>query len=231
SNAIGLNEVIIVGYGTQRKQKVTSAIATIDAQAFESRPVTNVAQALQGLAGGLNITQSGSLGGSLDNRPAINIRSIATIGQGSTGSPLILIDGMEGDINAINPQDIENISVLKDAAASSIYGSRAPFGVILITTKKGSSDRVQVNYTNNFAWSSPVSLPEMADSYSFALFFNDGYRNIGSGDFLGPNIIQRILDYQAGKITTVNIPDPSNPTLWATANTYGNANHDMYKAI
>lgn len=231
SNAIGLNEVIIVGYGTQQKQKVTGAITTIDAHAFESRPVTNVAQALQGLAGGLNITQSGSLGGSLDSRPTINIRGIATIGQGSTGAPLVLIDGMEGDINAINPQDIDNISVLKDAAASSIYGSRAPFGVILVTTKKGSADRIQVNYTNNFAWSSPILLPEMADSYSFAMFFNDGYRNIGSGDFLAPDIVQRILDYQAGKITTVNIPDPGNPNLWATANTFGNANHNMYNAI
>ena len=230
NNAI-LKEVVVVGYGTQAKAKVTGAVTTIDSKVLEARPVTNAAQALQGIAGGLNITQGGSLGGSLDNRPTINIRGIATIGQGSTGSPLILIDGMEGDINALNPQDIDNISVLKDAASSSIYGSRAPFGVILITTKKGKTDKVQVNYNNNFSWSRPILLPKMADSYQFALMFNDGYRNSGSGDFLGPTIVQRIQDYQAGKITTTNIPDPGNPALWATANTYGNANFDMYKGI
>jgi TonB-linked SusC/RagA family outer membrane protein len=226
-----LNEVVVVGYGTQAKAKVTGAVTTIDSKVLESRPVTNASQALQGMAGGLNITQGGSLGGSLDNRPSINIRGIATIGQGSTGSPLVLIDGMEGDLNALNPQDIDNISVLKDAASSSIYGSRAPFGVILITTKRGKTDKVQVNYNNNFSWSRPTLLPKMADSYKFALFFNEGYRNSGSGNFLSPAIVQRIQDYQAGKIKTTNIPDPGNPTLWATANTYGNANFDMYDAI
>jgi TonB-linked SusC/RagA family outer membrane protein len=227
----GLNEVVVIGYGTQSKAKVTGSVTTIDSKVLESRAVTNVAQALQGVAGGLNITQSGSLGGSLDNRPSINIRGIATIGQGSTGAPLVLVDGMEADLNAINPQDIDNISVLKDAAASSIYGSRAPFGVILITTKKGRTDKVVVNYNNNFSRSRPLLVPDIVDSYSFATYFNDGYRNSGSGDFLNASIVQRIKDYQEGKITTVNIPDPGNPTLWATANTYGNANFDMYEAI
>ena len=87
---------------------------------------------------------------------SINIRGNGTIGDGSSGSPLILIDGMEGDINTVNPQDIENISVLKDAAASSIYGSRAPFGVILVTTKKGKSGKPTINYNNSFRFNSPV---------------------------------------------------------------------------
>ncbi len=230
-DAKSLEEVVVVGYGTQSRAKVTGAVSTISPKVMESRAVSNVSQALQGVSPGLNITQSGSLGGSLDNRPAINIRGVATIGQGSTGNPLILVDGMEADINAINPQDIESISVLKDAASSSIYGSRAPFGVILITTKKGRLDKVQVNYNNNFSWGQPVLVPEIVDSYKFALFFNDGYRNIGAGDFLGPSIVQRIQDYQAGKIKTVNITDPGNPNLWATANTYGNANFSMYDAI
>ena len=230
-NNAGLNEVVVVGYGTQNKSKVTGSVATISAKSLESRPVTNVAQALQGMAGGLNITQSGSLGGSLDNRPTINIRGIATIGQGSTGSPLILVDGMEADINAINPQDIENISVLKDAAASSIYGSRAPFGVILVTTKKGRVDKASVSYNNNFSWSRAVLTPHIADSYKFALFFNDGFHNSGSGDFFSPSNVQRILDYQSGKIKTTLIPDPANPSNWAPANAYGNANFSMYDAV
>src|SRR5690606_34212135 len=113
------------------------AVSTVSSKSLETRPVSNVAQALQGMVPGLNITQSGALGGSLQNRPTMNIRGVGTIGEGSRSGPLILIDGMEGDINALNPQDIDNISVLKDASASSIYGSRAPFGVILVTTKQG----------------------------------------------------------------------------------------------
>lgn len=103
------------------------------AKEIESRPVTSATQALQGLVPGLKIsTNSGMLEKNMD----ISVRGTGTIGDGSSGSPLILVDGMQGDLNTINPQDIENISVLKDAAASSIYGSRAPFGVILVTTKK-----------------------------------------------------------------------------------------------
>lgn len=103
------------------------------AKEIESRPVTSATQALQGLVPGLKIsTNSGMLEKNMD----ISVRGTGTIGDGSSGSPLILVNGMQGDLNTINPQDIENISVLKDAAASSIYGSRAPFGVILVTTKK-----------------------------------------------------------------------------------------------
>ena len=90
---------------------------------------------------------------------------------------------MEGDLSAINPQDIENISVLKDAAASSIYGSRAPFGVILVTTKKGKQGQISINYSNNFKTSSPVRLPHMMDSYTFALYFNEASMNGGSSPF------------------------------------------------
>ena len=130
--------------------------------------------------------------GGLEKRASMNIRGTATIGKGSSGSPLILIDGMEGDIDAINPQDIENISVLKDAAASSIYGSRAPFGVILVTTKKGRSGKPTVNYNNSFRWSDPVLLPQMADSYTFATYFNDACINGGAAPQFGDDQMQWI---------------------------------------
>lgn len=126
------------------------------AEDLKARPVQNVVQALQGKIPGLNISASGNVG-ELNSSPDINIRGIGTIGQ-SSGSPLVLIDGMEGNMRELNPQDIENISVLKDAAASSIYGSRAPFGVILITTKKGKEGTIKVNYNNNFRWSTPVTI-------------------------------------------------------------------------
>lgn len=125
-NSKSLGEVVVVGFGTQKKVNLTGSLGIAMSDELESRPVNSATQPLQGLVPGLNIsTSTGYVNSTID----ISVRGIGTIGDGSSGSPLILIDGMEGDLNTINPQDIENISVLKDAAASSIYGSRAPFGV------------------------------------------------------------------------------------------------------
>ena len=167
----------------------------------------------------------------MEAKPSVNIRGVTTIGEGSTGDPLILIDGMEGDLNSINPQDIESISVLKDAAASSIYGSRAPFGVILVTTKKGDPGKITVNYNNNFRWGSPVLKPDMMDSYTFATYFNDASINAGWSPHFSSEHLQRIKDYQEGKITYSIIPDPNNPQYWADGYAYGNDNVDWYDAI
>ena len=171
-----LDEVVVVGFGTQKKVNLTGAVGLASAKDLEARPVVSVTQSLQGLVPGLFITTNT---GEMDKNMSINIRGTGTIGAGSSGSPLILIDGMEGDINTVNPQDIENVSVLKDAAASSIYGSRAPFGVILITTKQGTSGRTTVNYNNSFRVSSPINMPEQMDSYTFANYVNAGYANAG----------------------------------------------------
>ncbi|GET31491.1 SusC/RagA family TonB-linked outer membrane protein [Prolixibacter bellariivorans] len=227
-SAVGLQEVVAVGFGSQKKVNLTGAVGTVDNKLIAQRPVQNAVQALQGVVPGLNITQNN---GNMDSNPTINIRGVATIGKGSTGSPLVLIDGMEGDINSINPQDIANISVLKDAAASSIYGSRAAFGVILVTTKKGKAGKVRVNYNNSFRWNKPVLLPQMMNSYSFALYFNDANENSGGGPIFSDTRLQRIKDYQDGKITTSTIPNPNNPQYWADGYGYGNANVDWYKAV
>lgn len=224
-----LEEVVVVGFGTKKKVNLTGAVASVDSEVFESRPVQNATQMLQGIVGGLNINQSS--GGSLENRPSINIRGTTTIGSGSTGSPLVLIDGMQGDINAINPQDIESVSVLKDAAAASIYGSRAAFGVILITTKNGKKGAPTVQYSTNFRISSPINVPDMMDSYTFALFFNDASMNGGNGAIFGEERLQRIQDYQNGAITDQIIANPNNPSRWADGYAEGNANTDWYDAI
>ncbi len=160
-----LNEVVVVGFGTQKKINLTGSVATIDSKVLEDRPVANAVQALQGAVPGLQITNNS---GALDKTADISVRGTGTIGS-SSGSPLILIDGMEGDLNTINPQDIANISVLKDAAASSIYGSRAPFGVILVTTKSGRKGKPQVTYNNNFRWGSPTRVPEMVNALDFSI--------------------------------------------------------------
>ncbi len=189
-----LDEVVVVGFGTQKKVNLTGSVGLATAKDLESRPVTNATQALQGLVPGLQISSSS---GALDKTASINIRGNGTIGKGSSGSPLVLIDGMEGDLNLVNPQDIESVSVLKDAAASSIYGSRAPFGVILITTKKGKSGKATVNYNNSFRWGSPINMPEQMDSYTFANFFNEAARNADTQAIFTPDVMQKMIDWQA----------------------------------
>ena len=194
-DAEALDELVVVGFGTQKKVNLTGAVSAVSSEVFEDRPVQNVAMMLQGEMPGLNITKTD---GTMDAAPKINIRGTTTIGEGSSGDPLILIDGMEGDMNMLNPQDIENVSVLKDAAASSIYGSRAPFGVILITTKKGKEGKFTVNYNNSFRWNTPVKRPHTVDSYRFATYFNDAAINAKATGKFTPERMQRIKDYMDG---------------------------------
>ena len=222
-----LDEVVVVGYGTQKRVNLTGAVGLTDAKALESRPVANAASALQGLVPGLQITSNS---GSMEKTPTMNIRGTATIGEGTSGNPLVLIDGMEGDLNTINPQDIESVSVLKDAAAASIYGSRAPFGVILVTTKSGKAGKVQINYNNNFRLGSPVVKMKQVDSYSFANYYNEAKRNTSNNmtDIVfTEDTIERILAYQKGEITTV-FPMPSEGTQWQDTFHTANANTDWY---
>ena len=133
---------------------------------LESRPVANVTQALQGTIPGLNLNASSS-GGDLNSSMSINIRGTGSIS--SSDKPLILVDGIEGDLNLVNPNDIESVSVLKDAASASIYGTRAAFGVILVTTKSGKSGKVKVAYSGDVRFSTATQVPEMVDSYNLPL--------------------------------------------------------------
>lgn len=189
-----LDEVVVVGFGTQKKVNLTGAVDVVDSKQLKERPIINATQALQGLIPGLYITQNR---GSLEDRPSINVRGTTTIGQGTAGAPLILIDGMEGDINAINTQDIENISVLKDAAAASIYGSRAPFGVILVTTKSGKeSGKVTINYNNSFRISSSINMNHQMNSVEYGSFINDGYTNAGNAPWFGEKRMERMQKWR-----------------------------------
>ena len=142
----------------------------------------------------------------------MNIRGAGTISDGSSSSPLVLIDGIEGDMNTVNPNDIESVSVLKDAASSSIYGARAAFGVILITTKSGKSGKTRVNYSGNVRFSDAIQLPDMVDSYTFAQYFNRASTNGGESPTFDEKALQNILDFQNGKFT-----DPSTPEYYGVA--------------
>lgn len=218
-----IEESVVVGFATQKKINLTGSVTTVNSDQLETVPVRNAVLALQGQVPGLAIKQ---VSGQLYNKnPTMTLRGQGTIGAGSSGGVLVLIDGMEGDLYSINPQDIDNISVLKDAAASSIYGSRAPFGVILVTTKKGKEGKMSVNYNNSFRFNTPINLPSSADSYSWALYFNEAANNDGNADDISAARLQRIKDYQDGIISYSTIPVGNQ---WGTAYTEGNDNIDYY---
>ncbi|MDE7092282.1 MAG: SusC/RagA family TonB-linked outer membrane protein, partial [Muribaculaceae bacterium] len=160
SNDAMLDEVVVVGYGTQRRANLTGAVSTVDvAKVMDSRPATDVAKALQGAVPGLTITTSD---GSINGNANLRIRGVGTLSNSQVSNPLIVVDGVPvDDLSFVNPDDIAEISVLKDAASSSIYGTRAAFGVILVTTKSPKAkERVSVKYTNNFAFNQATKLPE-----------------------------------------------------------------------
>ena len=169
-----LEEVVVVGYGTQKKVNMTGAVATVDfAKDSDGRAITNVSSALSGLATGVNVMQRSGQPGS-DNS-SIRIRGTGTL---NNSDPLVLVDGFESDMNNVNPNDIATISILKDAAASAIYGSRAANGVILVTTKKGST-APRVNYNGLVSFQNPINTVEMVDDYAWHMeLINEGMENM-----------------------------------------------------
>ena len=205
-----LDNVVVVGYGTQKKVNLTGAVSVVSSKALDSRPVTSVAQALQGEVPGLNFSV-GNAGGSLKSRMGLNIRGIGTIGDGSNAAPLVLIDGSEGDLYSISPNDIESISVLKDASSSAIYGSRAAFGVILVTTKSGKDSRMNVSYNGNVRFSTATQIPEMPNSYDFARYWNDAAANSGGNAPFKQDILDKIKNH----INGTPKPGDEATTTWA----------------
>lgn len=156
-----LQEVVAVGYGVQKRVNLTGAVSTVDVKKqLEGRPITNITSGLQGSVPGLNVTASNGRPGS---KPSMSIRGVLGSLQGAT-SPLILVDNVEvNDLSVVNPDDIEGVSVLKDAASASIYGIKGAFGVVLITTKKAAlGEKFTISYSNNFAWKKPTVKPELA---------------------------------------------------------------------
>lgn len=227
-----LAEVVVVGYGAMKKENLTGAVAQLKGEVLESRPVTNISQALQGTVANLNISSSG--GGAPGANQTINIRGYTGFGLNDSGSmvsksqsPLIVIDGIQGgDINTINMEDVESISVLKDAASTAIYGSSAPYGVIIINTKKGKKNaKATITYNNNFGFAQPINLPKMQNSLDFVNLYNEAADNAGIARQFTDENIQRIKDYQAGLLKDETIANPAAGTdEWLTHT--GNGNND-----
>lgn len=157
-----LSGVVVVGYGTQKRVNMTGAISQVSSEEIGYHATPSITNSLQGLLPGLNIQANT---GNPSDKPDINIRGFNSV---NGGSPLILIDGIQGDIERVNPLDVETVTVLKDAASAAIYGARGAFGVILITTKKGKSGNVAVNYTNNFGRTTPIVRTDyISDPYQY----------------------------------------------------------------
>ena len=195
-----LDEVVVVGYGTQKKANLTGAVEQVTSEVFEGRPVANTTQMLQGAVPNLNLQMT-------DGKPmrtaSYNVRGTTSVGQG--GSALVLIDGVEGDPSLLNPDDIESVSVLKDAASSSIYGSRAPYGVVLITTKAAKTGKTTVNYSATFSIQTPTAdYDYVSDGYTWAEHFYKAYYNYNHSNPSGINKTQQfstawLAEYKARK--------------------------------
>lgn len=223
-----LDDVVVVAYGSQRKTRLTGAVAQVTGKDLADRPITRVTQALQGQVANLNISIGGA-GGSPNATQGINIRGYT--GLGTSASPLIVIDGIQGgDINSLNPDDIENISVLKDAASAAIYGSSAPYGVILIKTKQGGRGKTpSITYNNNISMNKIFNLPTMVNSLDFANIYNEAFVNAGRSPFYDAPTLQRIKDYQSGALTTETIKDPNPANNSYLSWNAANSNNDWFK--
>lgn len=218
-----MSDVVVVGYGTQKKSNLTGAVASISGSELENKPLPNVGEVLRGVSPNLNINL-GSYGAEPGAGLNFNIRGLGSISGNS--APLILVDGVEMNINNLDPGTIESVSVLKDASASAIYGSRAPFGVILITTKKGKRNQgINIQYNNNLILGQSIGIPHMENSLIFATAFNQAAINSGSPAQYPAEQMERIKGFIDGTYKTEY--DPKNPTTSVfTGRRIGNANYD-----
>jgi TonB-linked SusC/RagA family outer membrane protein len=221
ADAVGIEEVVVIGYGTQKKVNLTSAVQMVDTKDLENRPVKSVAEMLSASVPGLNITTTS---GAPNATSDLNIRGFT--GFDDAGAPLVLVDGVPQDIDLVNANDVASISVLKDAAASAIYGSRAPNGVILITTKSGKKgQKMQINFSADMIVSSPLGIPDPANSDVDAMHRNNRRYNTLRSALFSDAAIDRMTQYINGDITTTNIILPSGK--YGSVYEY-NANNNHY---
>lgn len=195
SSVNDLNEVVVVGYGTQKKANLTGAVASVNGNVLENRPISNIGQGLQGVVPNLNISMGH--GGAPGAGASFNVRGTTSL---NGGEPLVLVDNVQMDANLVNPDDIESISVLKDAASAAIYGARAAYGVILITTKKGKlNSRPTVQFSASGYWQSPAVEMHNVNSLDYLKMIDIAYQNSGgSGHYFNPLVYEYTEKYVNG---------------------------------
>lgn len=184
-----LDEVVVVGYGTQKKVNLTGSVATISSDKLVNRTSANVTNMLAGQMPGVTIIQNTGQPGA--DAGVLRVRGLGTMGDASA---MVVVDGVESTMSSVDPNDIENISILKDAAASAIYGVRAANGVILITTKKGTKGRTIVSYDGYVGWQSASRMPKFLDSYNYAVLMNEAYTNDGLKGPYDETALQKFKD-------------------------------------
>lgn len=177
-DAIALEATVVIGYGSQKKANLTGAVAAVDGKALENRPSVSIANMLQGSVAGLNVTTSSGVPG---ESASLNVRGQTSI---NGGSPLVLIDGAIGDINMVNPNDVESISVIKDASASAVYGARAAYGVILVTTKAGQAKdgNATVRFNARAGWESPTTSTDFITQGYWSVYTVNEFWSARAGD-------------------------------------------------
>jgi TonB-linked SusC/RagA family outer membrane protein len=212
-----LDEVVVVGYGTQKKVNLTGSVSMITADDLNSRPVSSVSGGLQGLLSGVTVVNTSGQPGT--NNTSIRIRGLGTIGN---SNPLVLVDGVEGDMSTLNPEDIQSVSVLKDAASASIYGARAANGVILVTTKRlNTKDQAPTISVNAYyGTQTPTRLPQMADAIEFMTLDNEARNNVGTG--------VAWQDYHFNHVLNGTAPNLFGNTDWISAVLNSNAPQQNY---
>ena len=196
-----LDEVVVVGYGTMKKKDLTGAVSAIKGGDLAARKTTQLSTALQGAVAGVLVTRDNGAPGATAG--SIKVRGVTTIGD---TSPLVIIDGVPGDINQVNPNDVENMSVLKDAASSSIYGSRAAAGVILITTKRAKENDLSLGYNFEYGWEIPLKQPEYVGVQRYLEMTNElRYNDNNAGGWF-----QTYSEDQVNNWLKYNQTDPNN---------------------
>ena len=195
SDVSNLNEVVVVGYGTQKKANLTGAVASVNGAVLENRPISNIGQGLQGVVPNLNVTMG--RGGAPGASASFNVRGTTSL---NGGEPLVLVDNVQMDPNLVNPDDIESISVLKDAASAAIYGARAAYGVILITTKKGKlNSRPTVQFSASGYWQKPAVEMHNVNSLDYLRMIDIAYQNSGgSGHYFNSLVYSYAEKYANG---------------------------------
>lgn len=198
NDAVALQEVVAVGYGTQKKVNLTGAIENVNVKSFEGRALTNSSMALQGqVAGVMVVQQSGQAGA---DQAQIRIRGISSMENNNT--PLVIIDGMEGDINDVDPKDIETMTVMKDASSAAIYGNKAASGVILITTKRGKGETFQVDFSAMKSLQQPTRTPSVVGAKDYLALWNEA--NINNGEVPRWNLETEKAAYDTGTKKSIN---------------------------
>lgn len=213
-----LDEVVVVGYATVKKANLTGAVSAVDSKVLEDRPIINLGQGLQGTIPNLNITTSGQPG----KGSTYNVRGETSI---NGGSPLVLVDGIEMDPNLINPQDVASVSVLKDAASASIYGARAAYGVILITTKTGKKNMpTQVSLDASISFNSPTTRPSYMNSMEYANWMNAANNLTNGRDLFSADEMEHITAYFNDPANNSPVFVTTDPNSWQ----YGNCQAGKY---